>query len=119
MIAALGGVAAWPVVARGQQGERMPRIAFLHDYPLADSEGELQLIAFREALQKLGWTDGRNALIDYQSAAVDSDKLRTYVTEMVARKPDVVLAHEIRTVINQRTAKAPPSLLARADEVIE
>ena len=90
-IAALGGAAAWPLVARGQQSERMPRIGFLHDYPLADSEGQLQLVAFREALQKLGWTDGRNVLIDYQSAAVDTDKLRTYATEMVARKPDIVL----------------------------
>ena len=90
-IAGLGSAVAWPIIAGAQQGERTLRIGFLHDYPLADPEGELQLVAFREALQKLGWTDGSNVLIDYQAAAVDTDKLRTYATEMIARKPDVML----------------------------
>jgi putative ABC transport system substrate-binding protein len=57
----------------------------------SDPEGRIQVGAFREALQRLGWTDGRNALIDYQSGAVDTDKLRAYALAMVARGPDVVL----------------------------
>src|SRR5262252_9038982 len=91
-ITLLGGAAAWPLAARAQQGDRVKRIGFLHDYVEADLEGRGQLVALREALQKLGWTDGRNALIDYQSGAVDTDKLRIYAADMVARGPDVVLA---------------------------
>jgi len=65
-ITLLGGAAAWPLAARAQQGDRVKRIGFLHDYVEADLEGRGQLVALREALQKLGWTDGRNALIDFQ-----------------------------------------------------
>jgi len=90
-ITLLGGAAAWPLAARAQQGDRVRRIGFLHDYVEADLEGRGQLVALREALQKLGWTDGRNALIDYQSGAVDTDKLRIYAADMVARGPDVAL----------------------------
>jgi len=87
-----GAAAAWPLTARAQQDERMRRIGFLHDYTEGDAEGRMQVAAFREALQKLGWTDGRNALIDYQSGAVDADQLRGYAADMVARGPDVVLS---------------------------
>src|SRR5262245_61929892 len=56
--------AAWRLAARAQQPERVRRIGFLHDYNELDPDGRVQVVAFREALQKLGWTDGRNASID-------------------------------------------------------
>jgi putative tryptophan/tyrosine transport system substrate-binding protein len=87
-----GAAAAWPMAARAQQPERVRRIGFLHDYTDLDAEGRIQVGAFREALERLGWSDGRNALIDYQSGAVDTDSLRGYAAEMVARGPDVVLS---------------------------
>jgi len=65
-ITLLGGAAAWPLAAGAQQSERLRRIAFLHDYNELDPEGRVQVDAFREALQKLGWTDGRNTLIEYR-----------------------------------------------------
>src|SRR5215471_7731958 len=53
--------------------------------------GGAAVAAFREALQKLGWTDGRNALIEYRSGAADNELLRKYAAEIVAHEPDVVL----------------------------
>jgi putative ABC transport system substrate-binding protein len=68
-ITLLGGAAAvWPLTARAQQSERVRRIGFLHDYEELDPDGRVQVVAFREALEKLGWTDGRNVIIDYRSA---------------------------------------------------
>jgi putative ABC transport system substrate-binding protein len=93
LITLLGVAAvAWPLATRAQQGEQMRRIGVLNDYAEADPAGQPGVAAFREELHKLGWTDGRNARIDYRAGAVDADLLRTYAAEMVAFAPDVVLA---------------------------
>src|SRR5262245_37618905 len=60
-ITLIGGAAvAWPLAARAQQPERMRRISVLMITPKSDPEGETWVRVFREELQKLGWTEGRN-----------------------------------------------------------
>jgi hypothetical protein len=56
-----GAAAAWPLVARAQQPERVRRIGVLMGYPENDLEGPAFLAAFREALQKLGWAEDSRA----------------------------------------------------------
>ena len=93
LLAALGGAAAaWPLAARAQQPDRIRRVGVL--MPLAENDPDAQgnVTAFREALQKLGWTDGRNLRIDYRWGGADSERVRTYATELVGLKPDVMLA---------------------------
>ena len=63
-LAGLGGAAAWPIAARAQQGERVRRIGVLMAYDENDPVGKPQVSAFIQALAGLGWTDGRNALLD-------------------------------------------------------
>ena len=58
-ITLFGGAAAWPLVARAQQGERMRRVGVLMAVA-NDPEGQARLTALKEGLQDLGWTDGRN-----------------------------------------------------------
>ena len=92
-IAALGGTAiAWPLAARAQQADRMRRIGVLETRAADDPEGQARLALFRQGLQELGWTDGRNVRIDYRWAAADADRSRTYAVELVALAPDVILA---------------------------
>jgi putative ABC transport system substrate-binding protein len=71
LFALFGSAAAlsWPVSARAQQPGRMRRIGVLHDYAEGDPEGQAQITAFRQELQKLGWMDGGNGL---RAAAADS-----------------------------------------------
>jgi putative ABC transport system substrate-binding protein len=57
-----------------------------------DKEAHARLAAFREALQQLGWTDGRNLRIDYRWAGGNADQTRGYAAELVALAPDVILA---------------------------
>jgi putative tryptophan/tyrosine transport system substrate-binding protein len=59
-IAGLGGAAAWPVVALAQQTGPMRRIGVLMNRAANDPEGLDRLAAFRQALQQLDWSDGRN-----------------------------------------------------------
>jgi putative ABC transport system substrate-binding protein len=87
-IAALGGTAAWPVVARGQQPQRMRRIGVLEPFA-KDSPESARVAAFVQELQRLGWTDGRNLQIEYRWETGD---LRKAAMELVALSPEVILA---------------------------
>jgi putative ABC transport system substrate-binding protein len=92
-LATLGGAAAsWPLAARAQQGERVRRIGVLMNQAADDPEGQARLIAFVQALQQFGWTDGRNVRIDTRWAAGDADRIRQYAAEFAAPAPDVILA---------------------------
>ena len=71
-IAGLGSAAAWPVVARAQQADRVRRIGVLMAFDENDPEGKPRVSAFTQALAGLGWTDGRNVRMDLRGAAVTS-----------------------------------------------
>jgi ABC-type uncharacterized transport system substrate-binding protein len=88
----LGGAAAWPLAARAQQPERMRRIGVLMNASADDKDGQARIIAFVQALQEFGWTDGRNARLDIRWGAGDGERYRRYATELVALAPDVILA---------------------------
>jgi putative ABC transport system substrate-binding protein len=92
-IATLGGTAAvWPLAARAQQAQRMRRIGALTGIPDADPEAQTRLAVFREALQQLGWNEGRNVRIDYRSGADNTEHLRQFAAELVGLAPDVIVA---------------------------
>jgi putative ABC transport system substrate-binding protein len=59
-----GAAVAWPLAARAQQSERMRRIGVLMHTGADDREARARLAAFLQALQQLGWADGRNVRID-------------------------------------------------------
>src|SRR5215831_8151692 len=92
LLAALGGAAAWPLAARAQQAERMRRIGVLSPATETDPTDRRLLDVFQQALQKLGWIDGRTVLVDTRWTAGDPDRARKYAAELVALTPDVILA---------------------------
>jgi putative ABC transport system substrate-binding protein len=98
-ITLLGGAAAWPLMARAQQGERMRRIGVLMNLAADDSEAQRRMTAFVQGLQQLGWTDGRNVQIDSRWGAGDAANIRKYAAELVALAPDVILAAGAITVV--------------------
>jgi putative tryptophan/tyrosine transport system substrate-binding protein len=87
----LGGAAAWPLAARAQQPAMVRQVGVLMGPAESDPEGQSEIVAFRQGLQKLGWT-GRNVRIAYRWAAGDADRMRTFASELIALKPDAVLA---------------------------
>ena len=89
-IAGFGSAAAWPVMARAQQGDRVRRIGVM--MLAADNPEMRRRAAFVQGLQELGWTDGRNVRIDTRSAGVNVDDIRKQAAELVALAPDVILA---------------------------
>jgi len=92
-----GAVAAWPLTARAQQGDRMRIGVFM---PLAEDDlvGQARIAAFLQGLQHTGWTDGGNVRIDYRWSAGDDERVRRHAAELVALAPDVILATGSATV---------------------
>ena len=93
-ITLLGGAAvAWPLAARAQQPGGIRRIGMLPGITSeADSDAQARDAAFRQALQQLGWTEGRNVRYEYRSrfSSNDADLARRYAAELVALGPDVI-----------------------------
>jgi ABC-type uncharacterized transport system substrate-binding protein len=87
----VSGAAAWPLVSRAQQPDRMRRIgafAGIDD----DVEGQARFAAFRQGLEQLDWTEGRNVRIDYRFGGGDAENIRKHAAELAALAPDVILA---------------------------
>jgi len=91
-ITGVAGSAAWPTVARAQQPEQMRRVGVLMNRAASDPDGQARVTAFKEGMQQLGWSDGRNVQIDIGWGADDIDIEQKKATELVALKPDVVFA---------------------------
>jgi putative ABC transport system substrate-binding protein len=102
-ITLLGGTAAWPLAVHAQQPNRVRRIGILSGFSEHDPDVVRRLAAFRQRLQELGWTDGRNIHFDYYRwNAADADQIQAKAAELVSSSPDVILAHTSDSVIALR-----------------
>ena len=118
-IALLSGAATWPLAARAQQPEKMRRIGVLLSFAADDPEALSRVATFLQALQQLGWTDGRNVRIEYRMTAGDADRSRTYAAELATLAPDVILASGSSTVgpLLQANRTIPIVFVALVDPV--
>jgi len=69
----------------------MKRIGVLMPYAENDPETLLRVTALREALLKLGWTEGRNIRLEQRRSATDPEAISTVAREIVDTRPDVIL----------------------------
>jgi putative tryptophan/tyrosine transport system substrate-binding protein len=91
-ITLIGGAgAAWPLVARAQQGT-IKRIGVLLPAIADDPVWQARVGAFLQALALLGWTIGRNVSIDTRWASANAAEIRKHAAELAALAPDVILA---------------------------
>jgi putative ABC transport system substrate-binding protein len=119
-ISLLGSAAAaWPLAARAQRPDRMRRIGMLLPGTSDDAEYQARQAAFLQALQQLGWSDGRNVLIDTRWAAGDANLIRKYAAELIALAPDVILTAGSATLgpLLQATRTVPIVFMTVLDPV--
>jgi len=118
-IVALGGMAAWPISARAQQADRARRIGVLMAYAQSDPEGQGWVAEFREGLQKLGWTEGRNIWIDIRwTTPGDAKSVQRFAKELVALQPDLLTqTTPITATLLQETRTIPIIFANIADPV--
>ena len=92
----LGAAAAWPFATRAQQ-PRMPVIGFLMMYAETDTSGQSFAAAFREGLNELGWTEGRNIQLEYRWATSDPERIERSARELVLSQPALILSSSAPT----------------------
>ena len=117
-ITLLGGAAvAWPVAARAQQPERMRRIGVLMAF--AGPNAQSYATAFRDALTKLGWAEGRNLRTEVRWGAGDADKFRSFAKELVDLRPDAIVGQSTPVVVAlvRETQTIPIVFLNVADPI--
>jgi putative tryptophan/tyrosine transport system substrate-binding protein len=122
LITLLGGAAVgWPLAARAQQTERVRRVGVLMLYPESDPQGQLRATAFRQVLEKLGWTVGRDVQIDFRWGLGDTDWIRSAAAQLLQLAPDVILANgdAATRVVQQSTRTVPIIFIAGSDPVAE
>ena len=105
-IAGLGAGVAWPLAARAQQRERVRRIGVLYAVAAVDPQSQRRMTALVQSLQQLGWTDGRNVLIETRWGAGDGERLRRYAGELVALAPDVIVASTTSSMVSLQQANS-------------
>jgi putative tryptophan/tyrosine transport system substrate-binding protein len=92
-ITLLGGAVAWPLKARAQQADKVPRIGLLL-FASADDAAYAKLIeAFRRGLRDLGYVEGRNVMIEYRFAGNTHERLAQLAAELVRTQVDVIVSH--------------------------
>jgi putative ABC transport system substrate-binding protein len=118
-IAGLGSVAAWPVVARAQQADRVQRIGVLMGGGENDPVMKPRVPAFTQALADLGWTDGRNVRMDLRWAGGDNNRARALARELVGLQPDIILTNgPPATVAVQRETRTIPIVFANVGDPV-
>jgi len=90
-ITLLGGAAAWPAVARGQQQRRTARVAVFSYSRENDPQAKFYIEAFLKGLAEFGWSQESNLRIEYRWTGGDAALSRQYAAELPALALDVVL----------------------------
>src|SRR5262249_42850460 len=118
-ISLLGAAAAaWPRAARAQQPDRVPRGGVLMGIA-DDFEGQAQIAVFQQALQALGWSEGRNVQFIYRWSGGDVAHARQFAKELLDLRSDVILANSTPATVAVRdtTRTTPPVFVPARDPV--
>src|SRR5262249_5597665 len=113
----LGGAAAWPVAARGQQNGKLPIIGYLG--PSRPDSRDRNTAAFLQRLRELGWVEGRNIAIEHRWAEGRPERGSEIADDFVRRKVDVIVATASNDALamKQRTSLIPIVFTVAGDPI--
>jgi putative ABC transport system substrate-binding protein len=118
-IALVGGATAgWPLQARAQQ-RTMSRIGVVMGSSESDPEVHALVAVFQQELQKLGWTQGRNVVIDVRFASGDREGIRALAVELMSLQPDLMVANSnlVTSVLQSEVTTVPLLFIGAADPI--
>ena len=118
-ITLVGGAATWPLAARAQ--ERVRRVGvLLAAYTETDQAGQARIAAFRNTLQQLGWSDGRNIRFDYRWSGGNAANVKTLAADLVESAPDaIVVAGDPALTQLHKLPSAIPIVFTQVSEPVD
>jgi putative ABC transport system substrate-binding protein len=115
-ITLLGGAAAWPIAARGQQAGKLPTIGLLGT--ATPATWSLRIAAFVQRLRELGWIEARNLAIEYRWAEGRPERFVELAAELVRRKVDVIVTAGDAVAAAKQATSVIPIVFAVANDPI-
>jgi putative ABC transport system substrate-binding protein len=110
--------AAWPLAARAQQPDRVRRVGVLMGIA-DDFEGQARIAVFRQALQALGWSEGRNIQFIYRWSGGDVAHARQFAKELLDLRSDVILTNSTpATVAVRDVTRATPTVFVQVSDPV-
>jgi putative ABC transport system substrate-binding protein len=112
-----GAAAAWPLVARAQQPDRVRRVGILMSAAESDKDAQLGIAVFRETLDRLGWIEGRNLRIESRWGEANPARITALAKELVELSPDILVAYTTPAVkaLQEETRSIPIVFLSVTD----
>jgi len=92
VIALIAGAALSRSILEARSADRVRKVAVLMAIGENDPEGQARVAAFTQALEEIGWTEGKNVNIEWRWSAGQPDRLKQEASEIVLRRPDVIVA---------------------------
>jgi putative ABC transport system substrate-binding protein len=117
VIGLLGGAAAWPLAVRAQQSGQTYRIGLLET--TSAQLNARYIAAFRAALQELGYTEGRNLVLEYRSADGDASRFPALAAELISSKVDLIVARGTPAALaTKRATNTIPVIMAVGEPLL-
>ena len=110
LIAGIGATAVvWPLCAQTQISGRTKRLAMLSALAANSPIIKARLDVLMQELANLGWSPGQSPVVDYRYGAGQSERYPLLAQELVAMRPDVIVAHttQVAVAVQRETRDIP------------
>jgi ABC-type uncharacterized transport system substrate-binding protein len=119
-ISGLGSAAAWPLVARAQQPQRLRHVGVLMNVVQGDPSGPAEVVALLQGLMELGWIQGRNIDVEFRWPGGDIERVNTFAKELVRLRPDVLIGQSTPgTAALKQESSTIPIIFVNVTEPVE
>jgi putative tryptophan/tyrosine transport system substrate-binding protein len=115
-LATLGGAAAWPLAARGQQPAKLPTIGFLGAANATFERASTD--AFVQRLRELGWIENRTVAIEYRWAEGRDERFAEIAVEFIRLKVDVIVTTGGAAYAAKQATSVIPIVFAVANDPV-
>jgi putative ABC transport system substrate-binding protein len=114
-----GAAATWPLVVRAEQSDRLRRVGVLQGLAESDPEWPRRFGAFKQRLQELGWTEGRNVAFEFRFAGGKPERLPGLAADLVQAGVDVILTNAAQPIEAARKATSTiPIVMASVGDAL-